>query len=204
MGRPKTYDRDQVLSKAMALFWERGFHATSTRDLAEAMGVNAYSLYAEFGSKEGLYDAAVDRYMDTVVSGHFGRLEHPDADLDVVRQVIDWFGDNGVRDVSGMGCLIGTMSTERAPTVDRSREHTARFVERVVGAFSHALANAVQHGQLQAATPVAGIAAALVTHLLGVFAMSRARVDAGVIRAASDQQLAALDCWTAAPDRANR
>lgn len=204
MGRPKTYDREQVLTKAMALFWERGFHATSTRDLAEAMGVNAYSLYAEFGSKEGLYDAAVDRYMDTVVTGHFGRLERPDADLRDVRHVIDWFGDNGVRDVSGMGCLIGTMSTERAPTVDRSREHTARFVERVVGAFRQALGNAMARGQLVADAPTGGIAAALVTHLLGLFAMSRARVDAAVIRIASDQQLAALDRWTVASDLADR
>ncbi len=199
MGRPKSYDREVVLAKAMALFWERGFHATSTRELAEAMGVNPFSLYAEFGSKEALYDAAIERYMDTVVTGHFGRLEAPGADLDDVRCVIDWFGDNGLRDTSGMGCLIGSMSTERAPTVDRSREHTARFVDRLVQAFTHAIDSAVVKGQLAPDTPAESIAVGFAAHLLGLFAMSRARVAPGLIRAASDWQLACLDAW-AMPD----
>lgn len=192
MGRPKSYERDEVLAKAMTLFWRRGFHATSTRELAAAMGVNAYSLFAEFGSKEGLYEAALERYMATVVTDHFGRLEAPGAGLADVRAVLDAFGDNGVRDASGLGCLLGSTGAERAPTIEASREHTERFIQRVVAAFAHALTAAVERGELRPTTPVQPLAAAFTTHLMGVFAMSRARVEATVIRAASDVQLRTL------------
>ena len=85
MGRSKSYDRDEVTDRAMRLFWAQGFHATSTRELTDAMGVNAYSLYAEFGSKEALYEAALERYEALVVTGHFGKLEADAGSLDDVR-----------------------------------------------------------------------------------------------------------------------
>ena len=54
MGRPKKYDREAVLDRAMQAFWRNGYEATSTADLEAQMGVNRSSLYAEFGSKEAL------------------------------------------------------------------------------------------------------------------------------------------------------
>lgn len=63
-GRPRAFDRDTALDAAMALFWRKGFSATSVADLCAAMGVNAPSLYGAFGSKEDLYAAAIARYVE--------------------------------------------------------------------------------------------------------------------------------------------
>lgn len=192
MGRRKTYDREEVVTQAMRLFWRRGYHATSTRELTEAMGVNPYSLYAEFGSKEALYQQAIAHYMATVVPAFFGALEAPNAGLDEVMAVIDGFGDNGEREGSEMGCLVCNTSTEQAPTPGASQATTLQFVERVSAAFRHALRGAIAQGQLVPDTPVDPLAAGFVTHLMGVFALSRARVPTAVIRVASDRQLDAL------------
>ena len=59
MGRAKTYERTDVTRKAMELFWRFGYEATSTKALAKHMGINVYSLFAEFESKQGLYEAAL-------------------------------------------------------------------------------------------------------------------------------------------------
>ncbi|MCH8886618.1 MAG: helix-turn-helix transcriptional regulator, partial [SAR324 cluster bacterium] len=59
MGRPKTYDREEIAAKAMELFWLHGFNGTSTQALVEHMQINRYSLYAEFGSKQRLYEVAL-------------------------------------------------------------------------------------------------------------------------------------------------
>ena len=72
-GRPRAFDRDDALEKATNLFWAKGYEATSIADLTAAMGIGAPSLYAAFGSKEGLYAEALryygDRYECVVWSG---------------------------------------------------------------------------------------------------------------------------------------
>ncbi|GGD21924.1 TetR family transcriptional regulator [Aureimonas glaciei] len=62
-GRPRAFDRDEALAKAVRLFWARGFEATSIADLTSELGIGSPSLYAAFGSKEALYVEALERYV---------------------------------------------------------------------------------------------------------------------------------------------
>jgi AcrR family transcriptional regulator len=61
-GRPRTFDTDAALENAMQVFWRKGYEGTSLSDLTAAMGINPPSLYAAFGSKDGLFRKAMDRY----------------------------------------------------------------------------------------------------------------------------------------------
>ena len=61
-GRPRSFDRDAALERAMELFWEKGYESTSLNDLTAAMGINPPSLYAAFGDKEHLFLEAMERY----------------------------------------------------------------------------------------------------------------------------------------------
>jgi len=61
-GRPRAFDRNAALAQATCLFWRKGYEATSIADLTEAMGIGSPSLYAAFGSKEGLYVEALRHY----------------------------------------------------------------------------------------------------------------------------------------------
>jgi len=63
-GRPREFDIDEALGKAMFVFWQRGFEGTSVSDLTEAMGISRPSLYAAFGNKETLFRLALDRYAE--------------------------------------------------------------------------------------------------------------------------------------------
>src|ERR1700750_1572705 len=62
MGRPREFDVDSALDQAMEVFWRHGYEGATIAQLTEAMGINPPSLYACFGSKEGLLKAALDRY----------------------------------------------------------------------------------------------------------------------------------------------
>jgi len=70
-GRPRAFDRGEALHRAMLLFWEKGYQGTSMSELTAAMGINAPSLYACFGSKEALYRETMALY-DDYEGGGFG------------------------------------------------------------------------------------------------------------------------------------
>jgi AcrR family transcriptional regulator len=64
MGRPREFDKEKALDEAMEVFWRRGYEGATIAELTGAMGINPPSLYAAFGSKEGLLKAALDRYCE--------------------------------------------------------------------------------------------------------------------------------------------
>src|SRR5947208_4189147 len=63
-GRPRSFDLDKALDRALAVFWRKGYEGASLTDLTQAMGINRPSLYAAFGSKEELFRKAIDRYAE--------------------------------------------------------------------------------------------------------------------------------------------
>src|ERR1700693_3820151 len=71
-GRPRAFDRDAALHRAMELFWRQGYESTSISDLTSAMEITAPSLYAAFGDKERLYLEAVELYKSDL--GNSGRI----------------------------------------------------------------------------------------------------------------------------------
>lgn len=190
MPRPKGYVREEVLEVAMRLFWQRGFHDVSTRDLVEAMGINANSLYAEFGSKARLFEAAVDHYERHLVPSYIGRLEAPTASLDTVQEVMRSFTGFATPGEFVPGCLITNAATEHAPDLESSRRTTARYVERLSAAFTGALVNDQPDGD--AATAVA-TGRFLAATTLGIFVMLRAQTGPAVIGDAVAGALAHLE-----------
>ena len=62
MARPREFDEDEVLDRAMHVFWAKGYEGTSMADLLSAMGLTNSSLYKAFGSKENLFRRTMERY----------------------------------------------------------------------------------------------------------------------------------------------
>ena len=63
MGRPREFDLEKALDRALQVFWRQGYEGASIAELTQAMGINPPSLYAAFGNKEGLFRKALDRYL---------------------------------------------------------------------------------------------------------------------------------------------
>ncbi len=141
MGRKKLYDENSALEKAMYAFWERGFKGVTTRDLAQAMEINQYSVYASFESKENLFGRALEYYCETVIEKGtllpFGGEHLGLADL---RQFFEQFvgtSEAGYPD----GCFICNSMIEAFGMNNQVDGVIQRYRNLVIDAFQTVLRN---------------------------------------------------------------
>ena len=185
MGRKKSYDREVLIGKAMEIFRDHGFAGTSAEMLVQGLGVNRYSLYAEFGSKQGLFDAALRRYDEDVVERNFGPLEAPGAGINEVRVLLDFFGTAGEGPASGRGCLLCNTAVEFGPDDPSGAGFVQRYFDRLSAAFYAALDNAHGKGELRPPVEPRAEAGFFTASVLGMFVMLRAKAPATVVEDAS-------------------
>ena len=106
MARPREFDSDQTLLRAMRLFWERGYEATSIQDLVDTLGVNRASLYGTFGDKEQIFSAALDRYAEQVQEPVRSALAPPHAGREAVWRFLEASIDLATTPGTPRGCLV--------------------------------------------------------------------------------------------------
>ena len=139
MSGVKQYDRTALLDLAMDLFHRQGFHGTSTAELVAELGVNRKSMYAEFGSKQGLFDAALDHYNATSLSAVLASAEAADAGTDAIRSTFAGFASASEDWAQGRGCLLCNTAVERAVLDPASGDRVDAYFDRLTSAFRSAL-----------------------------------------------------------------
>ncbi|EGG48791.1 Transcriptional regulator, TetR family [Streptomyces griseoaurantiacus M045] len=137
IGRPRGFDADEALERAMRVFWEQGYEGAGLTDLTRAMGITRTSMYAAFGNKEELFHKALRRYSEGPASYVLRALAEPTA-----RRVAETFLGGAVRATTQpdrpTGCLgvqaslaAGDLGrTVRDALADWRNEGTARLRER--------------------------------------------------------------------------
>src|SRR5262245_8519801 len=126
MGRPREFDLDRALDRALLVFWRNGYEGASVAELTAAMGINPPSLYAAFGNKEGLFRKALDRYAER--RGEFWNeaLAAPTARA-MVELLLRQSADLLTEECSPPGCLFVRGALSCSPEADAiQRELTAR------------------------------------------------------------------------------
>ena len=110
MARPKEFDRDAAVERAMSVFWRKGYAATSTDDLLGAMKIGRQSMYDTFGGKHRLYLEALERYQLESVAGNIGRLRSTASPLAGIEALVVGIiaSDKSVRERGCMG--VGSIS----------------------------------------------------------------------------------------------
>src|SRR5580698_3850049 len=104
MGRPREFDTDAALEKAMRLFWAKTYEGTSVADLTETVGISRPSLYAAFGDKQSLFRAALERYAAGPASYVAVALGKPTA-REVAEQLLRGAADLQASTRNPGGCL---------------------------------------------------------------------------------------------------
>src|SRR5215470_17599780 len=105
MGRPREFDVDQALERALQVFWRKGYEGASLPDLTQAMGINRPSLYAAFGNKEALFRKALDRYAEGPAAYLGAALNEPTARA-IAERLLHGTSDLVTDPRNPRGCLI--------------------------------------------------------------------------------------------------
>jgi AcrR family transcriptional regulator len=103
-GRPREFDADEALDRALRVFWQRGYEGAALSDLTAAMGINRPSLYAAFGNKESLFRKAIERYTDQQAGHMRDALLQPTARA-VAEHMLRGAADMATRPDCPQGCL---------------------------------------------------------------------------------------------------
>jgi TetR/AcrR family transcriptional repressor of nem operon len=197
MAGVKQYDRIDLLDRAIELFRRNGYTATSTADLVEGLGVNRKSMYAEFGSKQGLFEAALERYDEHHLSGVLAPVEAPGAGADAIRKAFAGYAAASEGWARGRGCLLCNTAVERAALDPGARRHVDAYLARLNRAFRHALGNASRAGELNTAVDLEELAAFFTMSLIGVAAIIRAGAPPALVQSACRVATGVLDCQVA-------
>jgi TetR/AcrR family transcriptional repressor of nem operon len=192
MPRPREFDEDDVVARATDLFWRRGYHATSVRDLGDALGLSASSLYRTFGDKHALFLRALDHYRATDSAEARDHLLRPGPAPEVLREWLIRMVDLPEEGAAARGCFVVNTATELGaddPAVDE-RTQAAFGVTR--DSLREVLERGRRDGELRTDLDVAATAESLFTLVLGLRVRARAGHGPAELRGVVDATVRSL------------
>jgi len=193
MARPREFDFDAALERAMYVFWNKGYEATSLDDLCDATGLSRSSLYATFGNKRDLLLQTVDRYVERRTPNIEAILARSPTIHEGVAALLGEFIDQIVSGSGRRGCFLGNCAAE-LPRSDRTALARVREgLARTEATFCAALAQAEARGELPPGAMRASPSASAMTPD-GLRSDGAADCAAGVL---ADLGLTGVDCASA-------
>ncbi|MFD0360211.1 TetR/AcrR family transcriptional regulator [Nocardia sp. GCM10030253] len=146
-GRPRQFDPDAALDRALDVFWRQGYEGTALSDLTEAMGINRPSLYAAFGNKEELFGQVLDRYITGPGAYAAQALDRPTA-LEVAEALIHGAIELTAGPNTPRGCLLVSNVHACGPDTDSIRHEVIARRKAGTLALRHRLERARAEGDL--------------------------------------------------------
>jgi TetR/AcrR family transcriptional regulator, copper-responsive repressor len=192
-GRPRSFDREAALERAMELFWRQGYETTSISDLTAAMGITPPSLYAAFGDKERLFLEAVERYRCR--RGGAGVFDDEATARGAVARLLEAVATEATSPDTPPGCMLITAavncSAESAHLQGALAEHRAATLTKL----RERIGRGVEEGELPADTDADALARFYATVIQGMTIQARDGVSREDLLAVG---AAAMAAWPAA------
>lgn len=189
-GRPRAFDRDAALRRAMEVFWAKGYERTSLADLTEAMGINSPSLYAAFTSKEALFQEALALYSTTEGSEIWEGVPVAPTARAACAHLLRATAEAFASDDKRRGCMAVLSAPQMdgaSPSICDTLKHRRAATTTVL---RERLRRAVAEGDLPATADVEAITAYMVTVQHGLSIQARDGVSRETLLAIADCAMA--------------
>lgn len=193
MPRTIEFDRDDVLRRAMAVFWRQGYHATSVKDLTAATRLQPGSLYGTFQNKRTLFISALDTYFAEIRQRIEQCLYTEESPLVRLMTFFEMLIDESACDPDNKGCLlVNTLLEIPADDTEINQRVSTMFAE-VEREFAHILQEAKSRGELAKNKDPEALARLLITGIYGLRVYFKTQPDPGKLYEIIDSLFDALD-----------
>lgn len=115
MARTKDFDEDEVLQKAMNLFWHKGYNGTSMQDLVDGLGISRSSMYDTFGDKHTLFIRALENYKKIATNEMKTLVDNSSSAKETIRRMFEYIIAELLSDKQHKGCFLVNAGVEMAP-----------------------------------------------------------------------------------------
>lgn len=181
MARTLEFDSEEVLEKAMLLFWKNGYAATSMTQLEKSLGINKFSIYNTFGNKQQLFIAALNRYDEKVFRQLLDILAAEPYGLDAIERTLDLLEDKMQGDMAFFGCLMLNTGAELSSHDSDISARIHKMNRSLEDAFYEALDFAQQHGEVAQTINLKDCARFLVTLYQGLVMVAKNEQDSRTV-----------------------
>ncbi|MGH0599677.1 TetR/AcrR family transcriptional regulator [Bacillus mycoides] len=181
MARLREFDKEKALDAAMQLFWEKGYAATSLSDLTAKMEIQRPSLYAAFGDKEGLFEAALRRYTNLHAASIGTKLQKEQSVKEAIRIFFENMVEEEYKKESNKGCFCINTMVELAPHNEKFEVLTREHQMYLSVIFQELITKGIQSGELQSDVNAKALAQTLVTSLIGLTVLMKSRPKRSVV-----------------------
>lgn len=174
MPRHKEFDREEVVLKAMMVFWNKGYEASSMQDLVDRMKINRFSLYETFKSKHELFLEALQAYYENVAIPFFHRLKDSTEGLKTIESILMELVSRIKSGQSSNGCLMCNTIAELGARKDkRTTIILEKSLKAIEGCFYEALSRARQLGEISKSVNASEYAKVLVGYTTGLLIVAK-------------------------------
>lgn len=179
MARHKEFDREEVLEKAMELFWYKGYEATSINDLVKNMGINRGSLYDTFGDKHRLFLAVLDRYCNDSIA--FKELADSPQGIAAIGKFFSRLLEYYTTKKECKGCLMTNTLVELALHDQDAANKITTHLQQMEDIFYQALIYSQKKGEIGPNCNLKALARYLTSSTNGLSVMAKAQPDIQVL-----------------------
>jgi len=191
MPRVKLFDKDDVLKKAMLLFWDKGYHATSIQNLVTALGINRGSLYDTFGGKKNLFEQALALYCNHNIKITREFLQSEESVKLAIKKLFQVFIDDSVEDKKG--CFVVNTTTELSCEDDIINAALLHNKDNFEAMFCECLKKGQESGEISQDKDIKSLSYMIYVLFSGIRVVARLEKDNQRLHKLSNVVLSLLD-----------
>ena len=193
MPRTTLYNRHEALERALQLFWEKGFHATSLKDIEQALDMRPGSIYAAFGNKDGLFQEALDYYSQSSLTELERIINNHQSPLSGLAAFTRQLGGIRDKDLPSRACMLVKSLLELGAREQLALDKVEKLLAVMEGRFAECFMEAQRLGELDNALDARRLARRLQAEVMGLRAFAQRNIESSVVHELAEDMASSIE-----------